>query len=160
MKRGQIQMFETIGILVVFFFLIVIGMTAYMRFQESSFNKEKLDLDSKRSLAVSQRALFLPELDCSFFLVQTPNCFDRMKLSQVRELIGSSNDAKQFYFQLFGNTKMTVQEVYPNQLAQELVYDNPPEEIRGKKAVQSPVLLYNVTDKSYAFGILEVTVYE
>ena len=39
-RKAQIKMFETIAVLVIFFFLIVIGVSFYFVMQSSSYNRQ------------------------------------------------------------------------------------------------------------------------
>lgn len=156
MKRAQIKMFETIGVLIVFFFLLISGTVFYFNLQESSLRKELAQQAQLRSLQAAQRATFLPELDCSFASVTRENCFDIYKLAafaQVRDRYQSA------YFGLFGYATVTVRQAYPAADFTTVLYDNPPEEYSRSLKSFSPVLLYDAATRDAAFGVMEVVTY-
>jgi len=73
--KAQIKMFETIGVLVIFFFLLVAGVAFWFNVQQRGLQKQLARMDDLQSIQVVQRALFMPELDRSFVSVQKENCF-------------------------------------------------------------------------------------
>ncbi len=159
MAKAQIKMFETIGVLVIFFFLLIAGAVFYFNIQESALKKELAQQAQLKSLQAAQRAMFLPELDCSFVSVQRENCFDRFKLAAFQTVTQAQSRAKEAYFGLFGYATITITEVYPQPGLSTVIYDHPPEEyVRALKS-RSPVLLYDSVAKQSAFGLMEVTTY-
>jgi hypothetical protein len=158
MRRAQIKLFETVGVLVVFFFLLITGTVFYFNMQESALRKELQQQSQLRSLQAAQRAMFLPELDCSFVSVTRENCFDKLKLKALQGVIADNLRAQEFYFGLFGFANVTVREIYPGGETFP-IYDNTPDQYtRGPKS-HSPVLIYDPVAKYYGFGIMEVTTY-
>jgi len=79
-KKSQIKMFETIAVLIVFFFLIGFGMTFYFMIAKSGAKKEAERAQSLKVIQVLQKISHLPELDCIRVGVETENCFDLIKL--------------------------------------------------------------------------------
>ncbi len=157
-KRAQIKMFETIGVLVVFFFILISGTVFYFNIQKSAMQKELAKQAQTKSLQAAQRAMFFPELDCSFASIQRENCFDRFKLAAFAQVM-SQPAAKEAYFGIFGYAVINVTEVYPDPGFSAMIYDNPPElYVRAIKS-RSPVLLYDPIGKRAAFGLMEVTTY-
>ncbi len=158
MKHGQIKMFETIGVLVVFFFLLVGGTTFYFKIQESAMQKELVRQAQLRSLQAAQRAMFLPELDCSFVSIQRENCFDRLKLKAFGSVSQSPKTA-QSYFGQFGFATVIVREAYPSTDFIVTIYTSIPDEYGKVLLTQTPVLLYDPVTKDFGFGVMEVTTY-
>ncbi len=159
MKKAQIKMFETIGVLVIFFFLLVTGAVFYFKMQESAFQKELAKQAQLRSLKAAQRAVFLPELDCSLVSVQRENCFDRIKLSALQKLIEGEQHVHDEYFKTFGYANISVRQVFPASDFGMTIYYYPPDEYRRALQSRLPVLLYDPVSRDYAFGIMEVTTY-
>ncbi len=157
-KKSQIRMFEMIAVLIVFLLLLSIGSIFYFRLQESSIKKEAVRAESLRSLQLFQRALFLPELDCSFVGVQKGNCFDVIKLRFFSELL-QSEQLRIDYFDVFGLSKIRIKKVYPVASDWFTLYSNVPEKISSKLVSQSTVLLYNASSDVYDFGVVEVSYY-
>jgi hypothetical protein len=159
MRKAQIKMFETIGVLIVFFFLLVAGAAFYFNIQESALKKELAKQAELQSLQSAQRAMFLPELDCSFVSVQRDTCFDRLKLHAFQEVTETEPRLREAYFGIFGHATVVVRQRYPLSEMNVTLYHNPPEEYTKKLVSFSPVLLYDSVTKEASFGVMEVTTY-
>ena len=169
--RAQIKMFETIAVLIVFFFLLFTGSIFYFAAQKSSLQKERVKASEEYALQIVLKALYMPELDCSFLVTQKDNCIDKIKLTKLAELMTSDETAQTDYYSEFGYATITVSEAYPRHTNTTL-YNNvltKTEKILGVDkevsaftaniTTQSPILLYDAIQDSYAFGIIEVNVY-
>lgn len=157
--KAQIKMFETIGVLVVFFFLLVVGTSVYFGAQNSALKKEKAQVSEQLAFNTFLKALYLPELDCSFLVTQKDNCIDIIKLAKFAELLKKDSTAHTDYFGVFGDANITVSQVYPPGPTI-VLYENKPEAepgFTGKS--QSPILLFDPWKDEYSFGVVEVTVY-
>lgn len=157
-KKGQIRMFEMLAVLIVFLLLLSIGSIFYFRLQHSSITREAVRAENLRSLQLFQRALFLPELDCSFIGVQKGNCFDLIKLGYFSSLL-QSEELRIDYFDVFGFSKIRIKTVYPVGSDWFVLYSNVPDIISSKLVSHSTVLLYNASSNVYDFGIVEVSYY-
>ena len=171
MRRAQIKMFETVGVLIVFFFLLAVGSVIYFGVQKSALQKEKVKASEQYAFQIVLKSLYLPELDCSFLVTQKDNCIDKIKLAKLSTLIKSDENVLLDYFNDFGYAEITVEEAFPGSETWKL-YENIPTETRtekgeekevpsytGKLSTQSPILLYDAWQDSYAFGVIEVNVY-
>lgn len=154
--RAQIKMFESIGVLVVFFFLLVIGAVFYFNIAEHNLKRDLEAFAELKSIEVVERAFFLPELDCSFGGIQIPNCFDKIKLITLQNML-KQDQARTDYFPRFGFATIKVKEIYPDTKTTSL-YENPITAESSKKTT-SPVLMYDPITNKYAFGIIEVETY-
>lgn len=154
--RAQVKMFETIGVLVVFIVLLAGGGAFYFKMQESALQQELAKARQLRLLQSSLKATFLPELDCSFVGVQRENCIDFLK---AEAFAGLSEEHAQYYFGLFGTSTVKLTSIYPDPSINVLLYNNPLEEYHSKIPARTPVLVYDPAQKTYAFGVLEVTSY-
>ena len=157
MKKSQIKMFETIAVLVVFFFLIVASATVYLQIQKGSQKKYLQKTSQQESLELLQKALSLPELDCSFSSVQKENCFDIYKIDSFSQLLTQEHNIID-YFPVFGYSEIKITTIYPEK-AERILYLNKPEEYSSKLVSQSPILLYNATTNTYSFAVAEVNSY-
>ena len=155
MTRAQIKMFETIGVLVVFFFLLATGSVIYFGAQKSALQKEKVKASEQYAFQIVLKSLYLPELDCSFLVTQRDNCVDKIKLAKFSRLV---QNASTDYFSEFGYATITVTEAWPQETKWKMYETIPPEYI-SKLVTQSPILLYDAWKKEYAFGVIEVAVY-
>lgn len=162
MNKAQIKMFETMGVLVIFFFLIVVAASFYFQIQRTSLQRELEKQNQLRSLQSVEKALYMPELDCSFVSVQKDNCFDKMKLKALSSHLGLSPDEDYLvdYFGLFGFSEITVTQVYPASGEQPtMLYKNIPEKYTSVISAQSPILLFDPLSNRYNFGVIVVNVY-
>ena len=157
MKKAQIKMFETIGVLVVFFFLLILGSSFYFGAQRSALQKEKMKASEQIAFNTVLKSLYLSELDCSFLATQRDNCIDKLKLEKFSQLL-QDDAALTDYFGAFGFSSLKVSEAYPSKSTITL-YENIPDEFSSSIASLNPVLLFDPWSDEYAFGVLEVTVY-
>ena len=150
-------MFESVGVLVVFFFLIIIGASFWAGTNRVTFLRETARLNELLATQIAQRAMFMPELDCRFAGSQQDACFDKGKAIAFSEL-ALTPSAHILYFQSFGTSTITLHEIYPRSFT--TVLYNHTIQTTGINVFQTPVLLQNNSPSDYSFGILEVKVYE
>ena len=159
MGKAQIKMFETIGVLIVFFFLLVAGAVFYFNIQKSELQKEIFKQSQLKSLKSAELAVFLPELDCSFVSVTRENCFDRFKLAALQDIIANDERVRRDYFNTFGYMNLSVREIYHATGFSVKVYEFLPDEFGSSFRSQIPVLLYDPVSRNSSFGVMEVTTY-
>ena len=161
-KKAQIKMFESMAVLVVFFFMIVFGITFYFKLQETSLQREFLRNTQLQSIQIAQKSMFLPELDCSFVGVQKENCFDYEKIRQFAKMLeqgqSGTEQARLYYFDVFGYSNITVYKVYPS--SEKIMLYSKPSNKESRKVTQVPLLILDSKTNTYSFGYLEVMVFE
>src|SRR3989344_128999 len=155
--RGQMKMFETIAVLIVFFFLLAIISVFYLSAQRSSITDESTRLGEGLALQTVFKALYLPELDCSFLLSQKDNCMDVLKLKSFEARL-QDESVSAGYFEEFKDARIAVSEIFPRKQSW-LLYKHEPSVRASEQVTQSPVLLYDGRTDSYAFGVIEVRTY-
>ncbi|HSU73223.1 MAG TPA: hypothetical protein VLJ21_05240 [Candidatus Binatia bacterium] len=157
MKRAQVKMFESLAVLVVFFFFLIFGASFYFKLQESSVKRQMEENAQLKVIQIAQKSLTLPELECSRIGVQRENCVDELKARKFAELLTNEN-VQVDYFKTFEYAKVSVHKIYPD--ADEVViYDKEDPNRQESRVAQIPVLLYLPETNHYAFGYLEVTVF-
>src|SRR3989344_5606509 len=87
MKRAQIQIGETIAVLFVFFILIIIGFMFYVKVIKDNIDIEKEEMSQLRSVGISQRIMFLPEIQSSEDNIIIDNCIDILKLDYAQSIM-------------------------------------------------------------------------
>ncbi len=155
MKKSQIQIGETIAVLFVFFILIVIGFIFYAKVIKGNLVVENDELLQANSIAIAQRAMFLPELQCTEDNIVIDGCIDSMKLNSAAGLM-AANQVQ--YFDMFEYSKMEVSQIYPISFNKQIYYAEP-QNSKGKFVTRVPVSLYNSTTKRFGFGILNITTF-
>ncbi len=163
--KAQMQMGETIAVLVVFFFLLVIGLVFYVNIATTKVVESKDKNTELEAVNVMKRALSLPELQCSHNNIVDEACVDRYKLNATAGLINSPTDSsyKTSYFDLFGTSTIWIIQIYPEPATPfegaVLLYDSKLEKYTSRLNTSTPISIYNSLDKTYAFGIMETVTY-
>ncbi len=157
-KKGQIKLGESMAIIVIFFFLIVFGLSFYMRVQKHSFDeKRSANLDLK-TIQLVQQTIFIPEIQCTQKNVGMENCFDVMKLRALISLIDEDPDARLYYYDLMGFSEINITPIYPDGPTIEF-YNNPKEDADTITSTKMAVTLYDAATGKYSFGILSIYMY-
>jgi len=157
MKRAQVQSLETIAVLVVFFILIGAGLVFYYRMQAQSLQEEASEQATLKAISISQLVSFLPELECSRNGIPEENCIDSIKLEKAAPIINSKKD---YYYDIFQNSKIVLEQVYPNKQSFNLYdYPLPANKLTSETKVPIPIAIYNPLTDLYGFGVLRITVY-
>jgi hypothetical protein len=157
-RKAQIKMFETIAVLVVFFFLMIFGVSFYFVLQRSSFNKQVERNMQINAIDISQKISDIPELDCVLSGVKIENCIDFYKLQMFAELLKDpaySND----YVPVFGFSNITVKVIYPGEGSSVILYQKVPTTWRGAYKNIIPMLIFDPVSGFYYMGVMEATVY-
>lgn len=159
--RAQINMFETIAVLIVFMFLLGVGLVVYAQMHKSTLNKDVNKARDEKAVRIAETAFFLPELDCTFRGVRPPGaCVELLKVYAMSEL-NQDEDRMVAYYEMFGDSRIEIIPVFPEG-DKIMIYDR---SVGNRKTIvsRSPVLLLDVVKgpTSYGFGIMEVaTTYE
>lgn len=149
LKKGQIRMFETIAILLVFFILLVIVIVFYANVRQSSNIEKTRDYRELRAIENMNKLLFLPEIQCSQGS-DVYTCIDTIKLDALSDVMSRSENVV-YYAELFGESSIEVEQLYPVSWNKTL-YDRADEGI----FVGIPVSLWDPVTDSYGYGLLKI----
>ncbi len=164
-RRGQIKTFESIAVMIVFFFLLAFGMNFYYYVQESSMRKDFAQYEQMRAVQIAVQAQFLPELDCSYAGDITQKCVDKRKAEAIKALSTSLNDR---FKPVFGYADVNISIYDPanteNPWSDINIYSNPKTD-SGYQLFTLPIV---VCDKNcdpanyrhYSFALLKVRAYD
>jgi len=152
MRKGQIQIGETIAVLFVFFILIVIGFIFYANVIKGNIEQEKEELSQLKSIGIAQRVMFLPEVQCSEDNIVTDNCIDILKLDSAQKLM---KEKEIYYYDLLEFSDASVMQIYPNE-ARWSIYSRRTDDFRNKFVTNVPISLYDPTTRKYGFGVLTI----
>ncbi len=158
--KAQIKMFENVGVMIVFFFLLSFGLVFYTTYQKNSIYKMDHQFKVDNALKSSKRVIYMPELRCTETKLE--NCVDYYKLNALVDTINNGGDyAFDYYYNIFGKSVVLYEQLYPNSGDFIEVYSNPllKGEISGIENTIIPVSLYNSVDQTYAYGVLNITIY-
>lgn len=164
-KKSQIQMGETIAVLIIFFILIVIGFIFFTRVIKGSIEIEREESRQLKAVEIAQRASFLPEIQCSEENIVTDNCIDILKLKAATEGTPTSiiEDNEIFYFDSLQFSDISIKEVYPgtNPDSPWSLYNKSLGEgnYTSKISTNIPIALFDPRGKNYSFGVMKVDTY-
>lgn len=150
-------MAEGIGVLFVFFMLLVLVMVFYSRLQAGKVVEQKEEDFIKKSIEISQIVAFLPEVQCSRDNVLEDNCFDLFKIEAMKK-VNENVDSRIYYYDQFEYSNITIERIYPpgNTI---VIYDYPKPNLTGRSRIPVPITVYDPTTREYGFGILNVDTY-
>jgi 4-hydroxyphenylpyruvate dioxygenase-like putative hemolysin len=151
MKKAQVQMIETIGVLIVFMILVVFGFIFYSQVQKSTFETKETEFSQLSAIEVAQKALFMPEIKCP---LDVEGCVDYLKMQAASNVM---DEHRVFYYDIFGYANITVQEVFPEKNSW-TIYQNIYNSSRSSTRI--PINIYDADTDSYRFGIMVVDYYK
>lgn len=155
-KKAQIQMMETISILIIFFIIVLFGFLFYAQFQRSSYDEKKIVSAGEKAISISLQALLLPELRCSKGdNVVIKDCVDTSKLDISKRKMADEHD---YYFDILGFANISVEQYYPSEETI-VLYDHSLANAPHRPRTSIPVALYDPITKTYRYGVLTVVVY-
>ena len=157
-RKSQIQMGETIAVLVIFFILIVIGFTFYTRVIKGSVEIQREESRQLKAVEIAQRASFLPEVQCSEENIIIDNCIDILKLEAATEGTPSIIENNEiFYFDRLQFSDISIEEIYPGSNSWVLYSKSLGGAIfTSKISTNVPIALFDPTVKTYSFGVMKV----
>ena len=149
MKRGQLQIQESIFVLFVFFIILVIGMVVFYQMEFRSIERMRKENEDVTFYYLISYVPAMPEVVCSEKGI-VEECVDLVK---ARAFASYDND---YYRKIFGNRKIIL-----NADGEKIeLYDFEPSKYSAERIISTPVSVYNPRDKSYTIGKLEVHDYE
>lgn len=146
------------AVLLIFFILILIGFVFYVKIMSGNVEFEAGVLREKEGIKIAQRALFLPELQCSEENVVKSDCVDIMKLNTAAQVM---LDNEFHYHSKLGFSEITITQVYPDTEESWQIYDRglDVDAYRDIITTHMPVTLFDPSTDNKAFGVMEVRVY-
>lgn len=149
LRKGQMQMMETVMVLIVFFFILVIGLVFYANIQLSSAKDDLKKYNELKAIENMQKLLFLPELQCGG-VDEASTCIDMLKLKALANVMANESN-RVYYNDELGNSLVVVEEVYPGKSSFTL-YNN------TNKGTASfiPVYLKYPVDGTYHMGLITI----
>ena len=156
-------MAENIGILVIFFILVVVGLVFYARVQKESVTIEAKERVGQDALLTAQRVADLPEIQCSEPIESESgkqDCIDLYKLVAFQNLKQDiAEEFNSYYFDIFGYSNVTIKQVYPDKRDWN-VYTQKPARYSRAIPVPVPVLIFDeLSPRPYGFGLLVIELY-
>lgn len=115
-KKSQVQMGESIAIIIIIVILLVIGITFWRNVTAGDIQQLDSEQADRSVIELAKVAAELPELKCYTSDVNAKvNCFDFYKLLAMKNMSKNST-VFNYYFNIFGKSRITIQEVYPEEI--------------------------------------------
>ena len=154
-KKSQIQTFETIAVLFIFFILIGIGAIFYVRIYKSNLEITKYGYSQSKSVTIAQRVMFMPELQCSEDKVVKDNCIDILKLEAAKEVINSNEI---YYYDLLEFSEINLTQEYPSSASvpKWTIYSRKIDKPSSSFLTFVPISIYDPAADTYGFGVLSI----
>ncbi len=160
-RKAQLQMTETIAVLVIFFILVVFGIVFYYRYQQIAMKERAEELVAAKAIDTAVKTLFLPELICTKGNAEPEdNCFDILKMRSANATF--QRHGNNYYFDIFSYSRIAVMQVYPIE-HEYVLYDKPKP---GWKIKEPTYFVISLRDDArgedtaaYGLGYLTVEVY-
>ena len=153
-RKAQIRMGETIAVLIIFFFLLILGAIFFLNVQKGKMSVETLKYVAQEGIKISQVISSFPELQCASNNIIEDNCFDIFKLNISA---GNVITNTQYYYSLFRYSEIVVEEIFPTKRIWSIYNNTLNTSVPTYTWI--PVLLYNATSKQNSFGVLSVAYY-
>lgn len=146
-------MAETIAVLFVFFILIAVGFMFYGKVILGNVQSQKDEFVQLQSISIAQRAMFLPELQCSEDIVEEiTGCIDLFKIGASQDIIAQNS---RYYYDLFEFSNITLRQIYPSE-HNWVIYERKTDIFESRFITNIPVSLYDPVARRYGFGVLTV----
>ena len=153
-KKAQIQIFETIVVVLVFLVLVAISFILYGKLIRGNLETYKEESAQSISISIAQRTIFMPELQCSNDNIIKESCIDKLKMESAKNLI-SKGQNQIYYYDLLEYSDIKVRQIYPEDKNWEL-YSNKLTNFKNRFITNVPISIFNPETKLYGFGILTI----
>jgi hypothetical protein len=158
-RKAQVKIFESIAVLIMFVFLVAIGVKFYSNTQMASLEEAQIKFSRLDSVKTSIVLSNMPELTCSFEAVSDRLCVDLYKIQAWNELMNKSVQFKDYYYGQLGESKIIIDRVYPDR-KNFTIYNNPPKRNNSNSDfLMVPTTIYSPLTKQGQLGIINIKTY-
>ena len=153
-KRAQIKMFESIGVLLIFFFIVGFGIQFYGNLQLQDLEEAQRQFNEISSIELASKVLNFPQLSCTQNNVRKPTCVDLHKIQVWDDVTG----LRSFLVSEFPAANITIRQLYPVPLDIEVYSQQPDVSEKDLEVILTniPITIFNSSSKLYNYGLLEV----
>ena len=152
MKRGQLQIQESMLVVMVFLILLILGLILFYRFTIQTIRSDIESYNDFKFTRLTETIPSMQEFRCSN-LGNSEECLDLEKIKAF-------NDLNLDYFEYFGYANITILVVYPRAGEYVQVYYQKPTKINSIRKVSTPVSIYNAKEDRFEVGKLVVEAYK
>lgn len=165
MKKSQIKLFESIAVLIIFVFLVAIGIQFYGNVQMRALNDAATEFSELSAIKSTLVLSNLPELACSFQGINDVGCVDIQKIKAWERLTNTTLSGYSFlehYIPILGLSEVIIEEIYPSS-KRWVIYNasvgNFSVRILGETRLEVPTVIFDPETNKNSFGIIRVKTY-
>jgi len=156
-KKAQVKVFENIGVLLMFFVLVVIAIVFFYVFQRGELEQDRIQIGAQSAVQLATQVALLPELQCRNNNAQEDHCIDKLKIISLGTIL-LNEDSKQSYFNIFGYSTIRIRSLYPSSFVA-TVYNNELASFSQNDTFFIPISIFDPVSTKYNYGVLEVSAY-
>ena len=167
MKKGQLQINETIMIVFIFVIIILAGLLIFYKFTLAGIKEDSIQNDIVRFQTMRATFSEIPEIKCSI-QGMSESCVDSYKMIIFKKMTELDKD---YYIFRFGFKDIQLKLVYPNKDVNNCsisninncgvwnLYSHIPKEYNKALKVDTPILVYFPDKEDYGISIVTITNY-
>lgn len=161
-RRGQIQLGETVAVVVIIVILLILGIAFWGRESGSGIVDTQKQSRALAVIEIANTLPDLPELKCYKSGVSEVKCIDMYKAISMKDAM-SDDEVLKYYNNYFMNSKITLYIIYPpvpeGQEENITIYDARFNAKTDTKLIDLPVNIEDSVNGITRFGILSVEGY-
>jgi hypothetical protein len=161
-KFGQVQLGESIAVVIIVMILIFIGIIFWNKNSHSNIDSIQTQSNELSVIEIANTVPELSEIKCDEMGVYTVKCIDYYKLKALSEAINNKTNKKTYlyYHDYFKNSKISVVQVYPLKTAFNItLYDAKLSNHTTSLLISLPINIKNYVNNpaitSYGFIVVE-----
>jgi len=118
-RHGQIQFGESLMVVIVLVFLLIIGMVFYYNISSSNLREEFQYQEDIQTIQLAKNVFALPEIKCSNLVGGREACIDELKIVSLGQILQENGpyydeEIASYYKELFGFANLSLQLVGPS----------------------------------------------
>tara|TARA_Y100000310_G_scaffold344364_1_gene456782 strand:- start:19220 stop:19732 length:513 start_codon:yes stop_codon:yes gene_type:complete len=166
-RSAQARITETIAVMFIFFILIMFGIIFYASYSKNAAITKQNELFSQNAIEITTKTLFMPELLCSKGEAEPEDfCLDVLKLKHSQTILEAH--VAEYYFDILGYAKISVEQVYPNDGTTYTIYEKTKVSDNTKIPSKDTNFIVSLRDETagqggktaYGVGLMTVEVYK
>ena len=145
--KGQVQLLETIAVLVVFSILLIFGLFWFGSSQTDQVQQQTTELENLELLEMTKAIMSLPEIQCSIAGRPDTSCVDKLRLEALNQTIDSNSEIAAYYENRYRTNTRATYAVHVVDMNNQQKYElfnyttNQPSASRQQQAV--PAVIYD-----------------
>lgn len=157
-NKAQIQGGETIAVVIIIVILVIIGIMVGSNRKIDDIQDEQKKIDYQNAMRIALKASNLQELRCTSIDNTRNACMDLLKIKSVSKIITQDTEAYIQYQEVFENTEINVDIIYPVE-EKYTIYNYNDTANKSRFATFIPLLVMDPITGKNSFAMLEIATY-